>query len=83
MLGLWKLWAQMNLEVRDEEFFPTEQVTAGPLTTILSQVLIPISMISSFFWLKERYNVIQVESALSVLGGVLIALIPQVSTAFF
>jgi hypothetical protein len=38
-------------------------------------------MVTSYVWLKERYNVVQVEAALAVLGGVLIALVPQVSSS--
>ncbi|KAK5578172.1 hypothetical protein RB653_003125 [Dictyostelium firmibasis] len=51
--------------------------TSGPLQQLLNQAIIPVTMITSFFFLKERYSFIQLGGALVIIGGVITSLIPS------
>ncbi|KAN0036519.1 hypothetical protein ACTFIV_001817 [Dictyostelium citrinum] len=53
--------------------------TSGPLQQLLNQSVIPITMLLSFFFLKERYSLIQLGGALVIIGGVVVSLIPSLT----
>jgi len=50
--------------------------TSGPMQQLLNQAIIPVTMIGSFFVLKERFTPIQVGGALVIVGGVIVSLVP-------
>jgi len=53
--------------------------TSGPLQQLLNQAIIPITMLVSFFILKERYSWIQLVGAVVIVGGVVTSLIPSLT----
>eukprot|EP01111_Echinosteliopsis_oligospora_P014590 TRINITY_DN5521_c0_g1_i1.p1 TRINITY_DN5521_c0_g1~~TRINITY_DN5521_c0_g1_i1.p1 ORF type:complete len:456 (+),score=94.86 TRINITY_DN5521_c0_g1_i1:190-1557(+) len=53
--------------------------TSGPLAQLLNQAIIPVTMVASFFFLKERYTIPQLLGALVIVGGVIISLYPSLA----
>ncbi|XP_065195390.1 crt homolog 2-like [Sycon ciliatum] len=49
---------------------------AGPLSMLLAQCVIPFTMIFSVLLLRHRYNVLQIVSAVVILCGILVVVLP-------
>eukprot|EP00762_Andalucia_godoyi_P004066 ANDGO_06385.mRNA.1 Crt homolog 1 len=52
----------------------------GPMTVLLSQGAIPVTMIFSFFLLKMRYHWRQYLGSVIIFGGILVTLLPPILT---
>lgn len=53
--------------------------TSGTMQQLLNQAIIPVTMIGSFIFLKERYSLIQIGGALLIVGGVTLSLLPSMT----
>jgi len=54
--------------------------TSGTMQQLLNQAIIPVTMIGSFIFLKERYSLIQIGGALLIVGGVTLSLLPSMTS---
>jgi len=54
--------------------------TTGTMQQLLNQAIIPVTMIGSFIFLKERYSLIQIGGSLLIVGGVTLSLLPSLTT---
>jgi len=55
--------------------------TSGTMQQLLNQAIIPVTMIGSFIFLKERYSLIQIGGSLLIVGGVTLSLLPSMTSA--
>lgn len=53
--------------------------TSGTMQQLLNQAIIPVTMIGSFIFLKERYSLIQIGGSLLIVGGVTLSLLPSLT----
>jgi len=50
--------------------------TTGPMQQLLTQVIIPVTMVGSYIFLKERYSAVQLGGAILITAGVVVSLYP-------
>jgi drug/metabolite transporter (DMT)-like permease len=55
--------------------------TSGTMQQLLNQAIIPVTMIGSFIFLKERYSLIQIGGSLLIVGGVALSLLPSLTNS--
>jgi len=55
--------------------------TSGTMQQLLNQAIIPVTMIGSFIFLKERYSLVQIGGSLLIVGGVTLSLLPSLTNA--
>jgi len=55
--------------------------TSGTMQQLLNQAIIPVTMIGSFIFLKERYSLMQIGGSLLIVGGVTLSLLPSMTGA--
>lgn len=53
--------------------------TSGVMQQLLNQAIIPVTMIGSFIFLKERYSLMQMGGSLLIVGGVALSLFPSLN----
>lgn len=53
--------------------------TSGTMQQLLTQAIIPVTMIGSFIFLKERYSLIQIGGSLLIVAGVVLSLFPSLT----
>jgi len=53
--------------------------TSGTMQQLLNQAIIPVTMIGSFIFLKERYSLMQIGGSLLIVGGVTLSLLPSLT----
>jgi len=55
--------------------------TTGTMQQLLNQAIIPVTMIGSFIFLKERYSLMQIGGSLLIVGGVALSLLPSLTNS--
>jgi len=48
---------------------------------LLNQAIIPVTMVGSFIFLKERYSLMQIGGSLLIVGGVIVSLLPSLTSS--
>jgi len=55
--------------------------TSGTMQQLLNQAIIPVTMVGSFIFLKERYSLMQIGGSLLIVGGVIVSLLPSLTNS--
>jgi len=55
--------------------------TSGTMQQLLNQAIIPVTMVGSFIFLKERYSMVQIGGSLLIISGVTLSLLPSMTGA--
>jgi len=76
----WKFFIMGALDAINGYFVVIGGVhTSGTMQQLLNQAIIPVTMIGSFIFLRERYSLIQIGGSLLIVGGVTLSLFPALT----
>lgn len=78
----WKFFTMGALDAINGYFVVIGGVgTSGTMQQLLNQAIIPVTMIGSFIFLKERYSLVQIGGSLLIVGGVTLSLLPSLTNS--
>lgn len=78
----WKFFVMGALDAINGYFVVIGGIgTSGTMQQLLNQAIIPVTMVGSFIFLKERYSLIQIGGSLLIVGGVTLSLLPSLTSS--
>jgi len=78
----WKFFVMGSLDAINGYFVVIGGIgTSGTMQQLLNQAIIPVTMVGSFIFLKERYSLIQIGGSLLIVGGVTLSLLPSLTNS--